>query len=157
MTRTSNFRSKRGERGGNDKKRISLARSPPEQDETMAQQDTASITTLIGSVHQPPILPFFHENRVVTESFVIPPPIARNDDDNISVLTDSSWMMDEEEDAGSQVAASVASVSWTVVTSATDSTTIPAHNTQFADTRAKRRQVVSVPYDNGPFKRRRKG
>jgi hypothetical protein len=152
MTRTNKFRMKGGDTPG--MKRDSVARRMPEQDETMGQQDNTSITPLIGTAptHQGSAMQLYNESLAVAESFVIPPPV-RNDDDNISVLTDCSWMMEEEEDASSQVAASVASESWTVVTTATDSTTIPTHNSRHAD---KRRHVVSVAYDNGPFKRRRK-
>jgi hypothetical protein len=140
-----------------------LAHPLQEQDEVMGgqQEDNTSITPLIGARtnNDASPMPQCHGACAMTESFLMPcpPPVRNNDDeDNISVLTDCSWMMDEEEDANSQVAASVVSESWTVVTSTTGSTTIPTTNTLSTDQRMKRRNLVSVARDNEPFKRRRK-
>ena len=159
MTISSDFK---GRKRHQITRKGSATRPLQEQDENM--QDETSITPIIGmrtnSDSSVP-MPLYHEACAVSETFVIPgpPPPVRNDEieDNISVLTDCSWM-DEEEDASSQVAASVASESWTVVTSATDSITIPTRNTLThpVEKKTKRRHVVSVAYDNGPFKRRRK-
>jgi hypothetical protein len=87
------------------------------------------------------------------------------DDDDVSVLTECSGMMEEEEeeDASSQVTAPSTSEAWTVVTSATDSTTIPTRNTgalgnQQRKTKRRHGVVAENPfaYDNSAFKRRRK-
>lgn len=155
MTITSEFR---GTKRQQTTRKATVTRSLQEQDENM--QDNTSITPLIG-VPSNNQFPIYQEACAVSEAFIIPgpPPPFKTDEteDNISVLTDCSWM-DEEEDASSQVAASVASESLTVVTSATDSTTIPTRNTliQPMENRTKRRNVVSVALDNTPFKRRRK-
>jgi hypothetical protein len=126
-------------------------------------QDARSIDTVMGvrAANGSCNIPLHHE--AVRASFEIPrslPDGRRMDNDDVSVLTDYSGMEEEEEDACSQV--TKASESWTVVTTATDSTTIPTRNiaTEMTQRRTKRRHVVvsenPFVHDNAPFKRCRK-
>jgi hypothetical protein len=136
---------------------------PQEQDVSMGQ-DNGSIRTAMSvrATHGACTLPL--HNEAVSGSFEIPrglPDAGRkkDDEDDISVLTEFSGM-EEEEDASSQVTAGTET--WTVVTTATDSTTIPTRNTRqvLPEQTAKRRHGVcengNPLLDNSNFKRRRK-
>jgi len=144
-----------------------LRKRPSDQDEYMGQ-DSRSISTTMGVRIPPsnrtagfPLHAPLRANPIASgESFVIPRGWGcermKADDDDVSVLTEYSGM-EEEEDACSQV---TAAESWTVVTTATDSTTIPTRNiaTLKAEQQRKRRVACEngLPLDNSQFKRRRK-
>ncbi len=155
MTRTMNYRTKRSR----------IACPPQEQDDCMVQ-DARSIDTGMGvrATNGSCNIPL-HHHEAAKASFEIPrgQPDGRRidkDDDNISVLTEFSGMEEEEEDASSQVTKT--SESWTVVTTATDSTTIPTRNKapELTQRRTKRRHAVvsenPFAHDNASFKRCRK-
>lgn len=149
MTRSTNYRCKRARR----------AIRPPQQDECMGQ-DNGSIDTQMGVREMQGTCTMPLHTEAGNKAFVIPTGLSderRMNDDDISVLTEFSGM-DEEEDACSQVTAT----SWTVVTTSTDSTTIPTTNTTLAmpQPRTKRRNLAFsenvFAQNNTPFKRRRK-
>ena len=142
-----------------------------EQDDYMIE-DTRSIDTAMGvrdsSYVGPPYNMFPLHDEAVRTSFELPRGLQGSrrmlDEDDISVLTEFSGMEEEEEeDASSQVTVSVTSELWTVVTTATGSTTIPTRNInpELSSQRgAKRRYniVAENPFahDNTHFKRCRK-
>ena len=134
----------------------------PTQQNDNVRQDNRSIDTAMGvaATDECRATPLHQES--VSGAFVIQRDRedGRRMDDDISVLTECSFM-DEDEDTSSQVTAAAASETWTVVTTATDSTTIPTRNTaRLRAHRNKRRNAVVTEnpfaHDNSPFKRRRK-
>jgi hypothetical protein len=145
--------------------RKSIMHSPQRRVDSMGSdrmQDDDSVATTMGV--RPTTMPMDAINSAPNEPpvcspFVIPKRLpgtatGDDDDDDISVLTEFS-LMDDEEDSLSQV------TTWTVVTTGTDSTTLPRRNSVPVQPKSatKRRHAtisLKVPHDNSSFKRRRR-
>jgi hypothetical protein len=137
-----------------------------EEDVTMHDEDDASAATSMGvraKFGGFPSRPRELETTngsVACNSFVLPKPlddsVDMKEDDDISTLTEYS--MDDEDDNVSQT---TTNTTWTVVTTGTDSSTVPTRNLLPGGTlhRMTKRPMVpdnALMRDNSKFKRRRK-
>jgi hypothetical protein len=137
-----------------------------EEDVTMQDEDEASAATSMGVRAKYGGYPSRARDvesaneSVAGNSFVLPQPlddsVDMKDDDDISTLTEYS--MDEEDDNVSQT---TTNTTWTVVTTGTDSSTVPTRNVLQGGTlhgMTKRHMVHdnALMRDNSKFKRRRK-
>lgn len=136
-----------------------------EEDVSMRDEDDKSIATTMGV--RAKFRSFASRTQglessngfVSGNSFVLPKPLDESvdmkEDDDISTLTEYS--MDEEDDNVSQT---TTNTTWTVVTTGTDSTTVPTRNLLPGGTlngMTKRSMVPdnALMRDNSKFKRRR--
>jgi hypothetical protein len=136
-----------------------------EEDVTMHDEDENSVATTMGvraNVGGGPSRQRDFESTngsVSGNSFVLPKPlddsVDMKEDDDISTLTEYS--MDEEDDNVSQT---TTNTTWTVVTTGTDSTTVPTRNLLPGGAlhRITKRSMIpdnAMMRDNSRFKRRR--
>lgn len=137
-----------------------------EEDVAMQDEDEASAATSMGVRAKSGGFPSRGRDvdsaneRYAGNSFVLPNPlddsVDMKGDDDISTLTEYS--MDEEDDNVSQTTTNTA---WTVVTTGTDSSTVPTRNFLPGRTLPRMTKRPMVPdnallRDNSRFKRRRK-